>query len=516
MANTYILTAALLSALVLLARVLAAWRRDQSFARARGCRPAPTDRFITWRDPLGIGLLLELERRLSAHTLLEYMRERFRDNGATTFRSRVLLDDFYWTAEPRNIQAILATQFSSFGVGIDRYNNFKPLVGHGIFTSDGEKWEQARAFTRVRPNFVRDQVADLDSLEVHFQNMLALIPKDGKTPVHMKELFQRMTLDSASEMLFGESLNTLTNRDSEVASAQFAVAFSRAQTELARRCRLGSLADWNISREFLEACETTQRFVDGYVQKAIQVREKHIRHQQQKTENAEEKKAHSRYVFLEELALLVDDPVALRDHLLNVLIPARDSTSTLLAAALFAMAKDQRVLRRLQGEVREFDGARPTFEALKNMKYLRWIMNETLRLWPPVPLNGRQANCDVTLPLGGGPDGRSPLHVKKGQNVAYSAYVLHRREDLWGADAHEFRPERWEHRRHGGWEYLPFNGGPRICIGQQLALTEAGYTLVRLLQCFRRFETLDRSEWRESLALACTIDQPVTVVAVPW
>lgn len=64
---------------------------------------------------------------------------------------------------------------------------------------------------------------------------------------------------------------------------------------------------------------------------------------------------------------------------------------------------------------------------------------------------------------------------------------MHHRKDLWGQDADEWKPERWLNRRPG-WEYLPFNGGPRICIGQQFALTEAGYVTVRLLQ---RFDELD-------------------------
>lgn len=181
-------------------------------------------------------------------------------------------------------------------------------------------------------------------------------------------------------MLFGESLNTLTNDDNQVASAQFATAFKRSQTELARRCRLGRLADWNVSKEFLDACHFTQRFVDGYVQRAMRVRARHLDNHQTNGEKApqetEEKKG--RYVFLEELALRVDDPIAVRDHLLNVLIPARDSTSTLLAAAVFAIAKDPQVMRRLQDEVRELDGAHPSFERLKNMKYLQWVMNESM------------------------------------------------------------------------------------------------------------------------------------------
>lgn len=64
---------------------------------------------------------------------------------------------------------------------------------------------------------------------------------------------------------------------------------------------------------------------------------------------------------------------------------------------------------------------------------------------------------------------------------------MHHRKELWGPDADEFRPERWEKRRPG-WDYLPFNGGPRICIGQQFALTEIAYVVTRMMQ---RIDGLD-------------------------
>lgn len=67
---------------------------------------------------------------------------------------------------------------------------------------------------------------------------------------------------------------------------------------------------------------------------------------------------------------------------------------------------------------------------------------------------------------------------------------MHRRKDLWGPDADSFRPERFANRKVG-WEFLPFNGGPRICIGQQFALTEASYVLVRLLQRFDGIEAVE-------------------------
>lgn len=172
-------------------------------------------------------------------------------------------------------------------------------------------------------------------------------------------------------MLFGESLNTLTNSSSHAASSQFAAAFSKCQEELARRARLGRLADWNISQDFLDACSVAQKYVDNYVVSALH------RHRNGAEKGEVGAAPRERYIFLNELAKVVDDPVAIRDHLLNVLLPARDSTSTLLANAFFAMAKGQRVMRKLYEEVRDLNGLHPTFEMLKGMKYLKWVMNES-------------------------------------------------------------------------------------------------------------------------------------------
>jgi cytochrome P450 len=106
------------------------------------------------------------------------------------------------------------------------------------------------------------------------------------------------------------------------------------------------------------------------------------------------------------------------------------------------------------------------------------------------------------LPLGGGKDGKSPVFVAKGTRVAYNVYAMHRRADFYGEDADEFRPERWESGKlQPRWEYLPFNGGPRICVGQQYALTEVSYVTVRLAQEFEKLESRDPGPWEESLTL---------------
>ena len=94
---------------------------------------------------------------------------------------------------------------------------------------------------------------------------------------------------------------------------------------------------------------------------------------------------------------------------------------------------------------------------------------------------------DTVLPNGGGRDGNRPIFVKKDTLIVYSPHVMHQRKDLWGADAHEFRPERWYGARHH-WEFLPINGGPRICLGQKNAMIEAAYVKTRLLQTFHTLE----------------------------
>lgn len=167
----------------------------------------------------------------------------------------------------------------------------------------------------------------------------------------------------------------------------------------------------------------------------------------------------------------------------------------MLGFALIRLALHPEVFTKLRSVVlREFEpGSEISFSKLKGCRYLQHFLNEVLRLHPTVPLNQRSAAKDTTLPVGGGPDQRSPIAVRKGQIVLFSVYLMQRRKDLWGDDALEFKPERWE-QRVPAWQFLPFLGGPRICLGQQFALTEASYLLVTLLHEFDAIEPVDRTE----------------------
>lgn len=302
-------------------------------------------------------------------------------------------------------------------------------------------------------------------------------------------------MDSATEFLFGKSTNILDPAHEMKSAREFVSAFVYVTHEMPKDFQTGGLIQWLPRRKYWRSVKVIHAFADELVQDAI------TRHQ--RSRNDLEKKdpnAKDRYIFLDELLKQTQDPYTLRSELLNVLLAGRDTTAGLLANTWHVLARRPDIWAKLRVEVDALNGKPPTYAQIKDMKYLKYVLNESLRIMPVVPGNNRTAIVDTILPLGGGPDGASPVFVAAGQVVGYSPWSMHRRTDYFGSDAMEFRPERWEKLRPG-WEYLPFNGGPRICIGQQFALLEASYATVRLMQRFKGVEARDEQVWREWLTL---------------
>ncbi|KAG4431571.1 alanine transaminase alt2 [Cadophora sp. M221] len=464
---------------------------------SRGCGAVPIE---PTRWPLGIDKVRAGLQADRDQLTPELVTKRFESMGRYTFRISILGSTNLITAEPANVQAILASQFTDFAMGAARRTNLKLVLGRSIFAVDGKAWHSAREV--VRPIFARENIADFSLLENHVQKMFACIEGsvislgDWTLPVSMGTLFPCLTLDSATELFLGQSSHSLeawqdvggTNH-----STGFQEAFEKLLALLSIRMRLQGLYWLYGNRELKECMAVIHSFVDDAILSADNA----------KLDGIAISKKHD---FLHMLRSTCADRAEVREQVLGLLAAGRDTTASLMSWVFYCLARDERVWKKLRAEVIETFGLYSsdtettlqniTFQKLKSCRYLQHVLNETLRLHSIVAFNSRMAVRDTTLPTGGGPDGTQPVFVPAGTEVNFSSHVMHRRKDLWGDDADMFVPERWETVRPR-WSYVPFNGGPRLCIGQQFALTEAGYVVVRLLQRFDDMEGLDVDRTRD-------------------
>jgi cytochrome P450 len=116
---------------------------------------------------------------------------------------------------------------------------------------------------------------------------------------------------------------------------------------------------------------------------------------------------------------------------------------------------------------------------------------------------GRIALRDTKLPVGGGPKQDLPVVVPEGTMVVMSYYSVHRKTSVFGQDVDEFRPDRWNDVRLGQWEFMGFGAGNRACLGQQKALIEASYVLVRTARAFTEIHSKDSKPWQGELKMTC-------------
>ena len=329
--------------------------------KEHGCKPPKK---LPIADPFfGLDLLRRNVENLKKHKFLEGGKERFARMG-NTFQSHMCGNTAIVTIEPENLKTVLSIRFKDWGLQAGR-QPFVPLLGHGIFTTDGAAWHNSREL--IRPNFVRSQVGDFETFERHVHHLVQAIPRDGST-VNLQDLFFRLTIDSATEFLFGESTNCLAPGTSTELSTAFAEAFNRSQEAISRQARLGLLAIFPDA-QFKKDVKVVHDFADRYVNRAL---EYHKTHDLEKADM----QAGDRYVFLHELVKGTNDPVRIRSELLNVLLAGRDTTASLLSNVWWTLSKRPDVWAKLRAEVDDLGGGRPTYTQIKDMKYLRYVMNE--------------------------------------------------------------------------------------------------------------------------------------------
>ncbi len=328
------------------------------------------------------------------------------------------------------------------------------MFGDGIFNQEGAAWKHSREL--LRPPLQHKHYENLDVYRQGVDDLIDILSSQSAV-VDLQPLFFRLTLDVATEFLFGESVNSLKAPNS-ANEQNFGEAFNTAQETVTQRFRLPDFY-WMIGgSRFRKACNDIHRFTDKIIDR-----------------NLSRRSGKSR-VFLDAVAESTADRDALRGQIISLLVAGRDSTACLMTWTFFLLIRHPEVLKKLRAEINCncSDPASLTRADLRKMSYLQNVLNETLRLYPSVPVNTRTAMKTTILPTGGGPDRKAPVLIPKGSTVACSVYAMHRRPDLYGLDAELFGPERWDEdmpmrhdKTNATWGYLPFNGGPRICLGSK-------------------------------------------------
>ncbi|EOO57801.1 NADPH-cytochrome P450 reductase [Bacillus cereus VD196] len=179
------------------------------------------------------------------------------------------------------------------------------------------------------------------------------------------------------------------------------------------------------------------------------------------------------------------DDANIRYQIITFLIAGHETTSGLLSFAIYYLLKQPEVLKKAYEEVDHvITGSVPTYQQVLQLKYIRMIINESLRLWPTAPVFALYAKKDTTI---GG-----KYKIKKGEAVTVIIPKLHRDKKVWGQDAEQFRPERFEDSsKVPNYAYKPFGNGKRACIGMQFALHEATLVLGMILQHFKLIDYMN-------------------------
>ncbi|KAL1745384.1 cytochrome P450 [Schizophyllum fasciatum] len=472
-------------------------------AAALGARPMPQ---VHTKLPGNLEILRQTIRSMKDGYPGDGLNDLVKKYGPV-FDINVLWSKQYFTICPEHVKLILASDFSNYEKGPRFAFNMRSVLGTGVFNSDGDMWKFHRSMTR--PFFTRDRISHFALFDRHAEEAISHVKRRLREghPVDFADLFSKFTMDSATEFLFGMNVHSLSAGLPypyyvAAAAVAFSDAFQSCLNIISRRQALRSV--WPLWEIWKDSTAEPMRVVNSYIEPIVHAaiqRESErkkgrgadadVKAQQAAME--ESKGVEDDDTLLSHLVKFTSDPVVIKDETLNIMIAGRDTTAATLSFILYFLTQYPTALARLREEVMVVVGHQrtPTYQNIREMKFMRAVINETLRLYPIVPFNTRMAINETVWPS---PDpNEAPIYIPAGTEVPYSVFLMHRRKDLWGPDAEEFDPDRWlddrlqKHLWHT-FAFLPFNAGPRICLGQQFAYNEMSYMIVKLLQHFSDFE----------------------------
>lgn len=397
---------------------------------------------MTLREPPGPGML-ETYRRLRKIPLHEFpifLSAVSREYGAVV-QFAVPWRRFYFFNDPALIKEVLVTQQHAF-VKSEGTRVLSELLGKGLVTSEEPQHRRSRRI--VQPAFHKARIAGYAQTMQRYADEWE--PPAGAFDMHAAMM--QLTLRIASTTLFGVDAGSQSERVSH-ALRDVVEAFPDVLGPFGRIKRLLPLPPVLRFRR-------ARRLLDEIVLELIA----HRRRQSEDRGDALSMLLASH----DEGGGALDDR-QVRDEVMTLFVAGHETTANLLLWAWYLLAKHPACAEQLREDLR----------AAEHPPYLDAVLEETLRLYPPVWVLGREAKAEV---------GAGGWRVRKGATVLMSQLVLHRTAATF-EEPDAFRPERWLARRDlEPFAFLPFGAGSRKCIGDEFARTEARIVLASLARRF--------------------------------
>lgn len=368
----------------------------------------------------------------------------------------------YLLMQPEDAKHVLQENNRNYGRS-PALHVLKIFLGEGLLTSDGEYWRRQRRL--AQPAFHRQKLAALaQTMTAEAADWVDELKQSGDQPTNVSQAFMDVAMRIVCKTLFGSDVvGKLDGLSAALETLQH-----QANKRLLSPIRFP--IEWPLPNHirFRRAALVVDSFIYGVIkQRRQQVDDRHddLLSMFQSAED-------------EETGERMSDG-QLRDECVTLFAAGHETTAVSMGWTLHLLTQHPDVLARLRAEVSAVlgDERMPSPDRFRALPYTLQVIQESLRLYPPVWIMSRLAHADD----------RIGSYVIPGNTTAIVCpYLLHRDPASW-PDPDRFDPDRfapgWEKQRHS-YAYLPFGGGPRLCIGNQFALMEMQIMLAMLVRTF--------------------------------